>query len=735
MQIARTLVALLLFGCLAATAYQPAGAEEGAEAKPNPELLEKVDAILQDLPVVQADPVWFVGERLQQLGDEATEPLRAKLTDGDAATVLACSYALLRLGAQRDATIALEALIADPKVNLKRRIDAAALLGNHGGGLAIARLQGMAQNEAMDEHLRVEVAKSLWRLTHGVEAQSTLIQMKNKAKSVAARNEAILALGRFGQHEAVKADLEALSEMPGDLGDEARGILIRVARLDKAVKRDQFSKELIGEVVQKVKDLYAPDTTDADEQKQLQPRSMASDAARALVRSIDDFNDYLDEEDYRELLEGVHSNYSGIGAWVGMRNELFTILTPMYGQPAFKAGLKSMDVVTKIDGVEIKDMKLNDIIKRLKGPAKTQVTVTIIRRGWDKPRDITITRDRIEIPMVLSKLLPGKIGYIRLNGFQEDANLNKSTSRELQRAIVDFKAKGVRGLLVDLRNNPGGLLSEAVEVCQKFLPRGELIVYSKGKVFPRRNYYSRVIGRPLWDGPMVVMINEGSASASEIVAGALRDHKRAKLVGQKSFGKGSVQQLIPVATTNDLTRLKLTIAKYYLPSDECIHRHGIKPDVEVEEPDIGPTEVEARWKLNENRDLEQWVEANFKKHPETFMRLLDFDGYSTEEYPGFEDLYASLTEKYPKLILDKDVVRKELRESLRAYARDKLGHEDYPVDVQESLVLQRALVELGEMMEEGLPEDVPLYKAFREKFAEADKVAEKSTGEGSEPQP
>ncbi|MBN2712049.1 MAG: PDZ domain-containing protein, partial [Planctomycetes bacterium] len=479
------------------------------------------------------------------------------------------------------------------------------------------------------------------------------------------------------------------------------------------------------EIMNKVRTNYAPDETDSEELDQLQAKALSNEAARALLGSIDPFNDYFDEDTLNDFREQLESSYGGIGAFVGMRNGWFTILTPMYNKPAYKAGLHSMDVITKIDGVDITKLRLNGIIKMLKGPPNTEVVVTVQRKGWDKPKEIAVVRDTIDIPSVYTQKLPGNIGYIKMTGFNEGNPREhiKGTDDLLREALVEFNRDNVNGIILDLTNNPGGVLQTAVDVCRKFLDRGKLIVYSKGKpdVYPRRNYFT-LDNDPLYDGPLVVMVNSGSASASEIVSGALKDHKRAVLVGTKTYGKGSVQQLIPLRTTHGLTRLKLTIAKYYLPNDECIHKKGIEPNVTVEEPEMTPNESEARWKIREDRDLQNWIEKNFAKYEQKLRELMAFDGFKAENYPEMDSLVKLFQEKYPKLVIDPEMVRKEFRYALRNYLRNNKG-EDMPVDIEDNHILQYAIFKLGEMIPNGLPK-LPIYEEVSKRVAEEIKVAE-----------
>ena len=753
---------------------------------------EQIQAHLQKLDAADLEQVWSIAEKLTALGPASKPSLEERIKEASPLETIALGYALLRHGAQRAGTQALTRMMQDKKTLPARQIQAAALLGTHGGPYADWHIRKLLKDKALPERLRVELAKSLWKLTNGRSALDHLQLFAQESENESCRAEATLALGRFGRLELVTKELQALSNTPGRLGEEAQSLLALGNAIEKDQEQDEFPARLISEIIskvrtysapdegirivneelrklardpgpigeearallalsknartrlrrrdfpadliteimEKVRSRYAPDETDQEEQEQLQTKTLAEQAARALLGSIDQFNDYLDEESLRSMEEQLRSSYGGIGAWVGMRNGRFTILTPMFGKPAYKAGLRSMDTVEKIDDTDITKMRLNKIISMLKGPPNTQVKVTVIRQGWKKARDFEIQRDTISLPSVLSQKLPGNIGYVRLNAFNEGDPRQKilGTHTLLKKALEEFKRDKVKGVVLDLTNNPGGLLQTSVDVCRLFLQPGQLIVYSKGKpeVHPRQNYHS-LDRPPLYDGPLVVMVNRGSASASEIVAGALKDWGRAPLVGEKTFGKGSVQKLIRLATTRGLTRLKLTIAKYYLPKGKCIHGPnkpdgGIKPDIEVKQADLSPLEIEAHWQIDENRDIENWLKEKFSKHEKVFRELLAFDNYSPEGYPGFEELHKQLNARYPKLHIEPDTLRKEIRFHLRRFLKNNRG-EDVPVDIEENAILQHALMRLGEMIPGGLPE-VPVYQALRRRLEEeAEEVA------------
>lgn len=725
---ARALLALLLSA--AASLW---GAEPPAPATaPAPATLE---AILASLPADDG-PVREQLAALSRLpaGDDAAreallERLREQGAKAAPAGKVAIGGALMLLGEQKDGVALAETVVNDSQAPFARRLEAVAVMAAYGGEYAGTRLRWLQKNadaSGLPPRLRVELSKGLWELSYDPAAAKQLQGFAFGAGvPAAARDAAVLALGRYGRYESNKADdplrvaLRELAQAPGDLGTEARLLRQLDSRHSKDVARDEFASRLLSEVVEKIRSRYAFDPNNAEEVEQIKPEKLATNAARALVRSLDDFSDYLDADDYQEMINSMHGDYGGIGAYVGMRNGFFTVLTPMYDKPAWKAGLRAMDIITKIDGEEIGKLGLDKIIKKLKGQPDTKVKVTVVRKGADEPFDVVVDRQIITMPMMFYRMLPGGIGYIRLTGFQEDPERRISTSSELKRALTALKKENVKGVILDLRNNPGGLLTEAVSVCENFLKRNLLVVFSKGTFQPRRNYVSKILGDPTFTGPLAVLINGGSASASEIVAGALRDHKRATLIGEKSFGKGSVQMLLPIETAAN-SRLKLTIAKYYLPSGECIHGRdkGIKPHVEVEEPKFSPAERELRLKQMENRDIAVWLEENFDKNKDAFMALLEFDGNDCSRYPGFDGLFKLLTEKYPNLKLDRETVRRELRANLFSFIRESRGIEGYPVDLMESDALKRAIVVIGEKIG-GLP-DVPVYNAFKDKWKEED---------------
>ncbi|NPA41588.1 MAG: S41 family peptidase [Aquificae bacterium] len=327
-------------------------------------------------------------------------------------------------------------------------------------------------------------------------------------------------------------------------------------------EEDEYSYlKLFSDVLKIVKDNYVEEPSLKD---------MIYGALSGMVSSLDPFSAFFPPEKYREFMQETEGEFGGIGIEISMEKGRPIVVAPIEGTPAFKAGLRAGDIIIAVDGEDTFGKSLLEIVKQIRGKPGTKVKLTIMRKGADKPFTVEITRAIIKIESV-KYIKHDEIGYIKLTQFQH------YTSRDLKKAIKDLLAQDVRGFIIDLRNNPGGLLSEAVKVSDLFLDEGKLIVYTKGRR-DEEKYYSKeppVIPDYI---PVVVLINKGSASASEIVTGALKDHGRATIVGEKSFGKASVQNIIPL---EDGSALKLTVAYYYTPKGQLIHKKGIKPDVEV----------------------------------------------------------------------------------------------------------------------------------------------------------
>ena len=295
-------------------------------------------------------------------------------------------------------------------------------------------------------------------------------------------------------------------------------------------------------------------------------------AIRGMLQSLDPHSSFLRVDDFKELQMETKGSFTGIGIEISMRDGMLTVVSPIEGTPAFRQGLRAADRIVRIDGETTKDISLMDAVKKLRGPKGTPVVVSIMREGWTEFRDITIVRDVIPIHSVRSKLLEPGYAHIRISNFQA------KTTHDFRTALNDLQKEGeIEGLILDLRNNPGGLLDQAVQLSDVFLEQG-VIVSTKGRIREQNMVFEAKNNGQEYGFPIVVLVNEGSASASEIVAGALQDHKRAMIIGTQTFGKGSVQTIIPL---NDGAGLRLTTARYYTPSGASIQAKGIAPDLEV----------------------------------------------------------------------------------------------------------------------------------------------------------
>ncbi len=303
------------------------------------------------------------------------------------------------------------------------------------------------------------------------------------------------------------------------------------------------------------------------------PEELSKGAINGLLRTLDPHSSFMDKETYQNRKEETEGKFGGLGIEITVRDSFITIVTPIDDTPAEKAGLMAGDKIIKINGISTKDMNLMDAVKKLRGKIGTDVTITIHREEAGKPFDVTITRAEIKIKSVKYKMMENGMGYLRILSFSQ------ATTREAKAAMREFKKQEMNGLVLDLRNNPGGLLKQSVDMSDLFLSGGKVIVSTRGRTDDQNSKFMSNSAGSYTDFPIVVLINAGSASASEIVAGALQDLNRAIVVGTQSFGKGSVQT---IRQLSDGAGLSLTTARYYTPSGKMIHGIGIKPDIEIE---------------------------------------------------------------------------------------------------------------------------------------------------------
>lgn len=350
----------------------------------------------------------------------------------------------------------------------------------------------------------------------------------------------------------------------------------KVSALDKGIYKDI---RIFNEVFDMIKKNYVDE---------VQPQTLIQGAINGMVKTLDPHSVFMTADMYKELEVETQGRFGGIGIEISLLKDVLTVVSPIEDTPAYNAGVKSGDQIIKIDGKSTKDITVMEAVKKLRGPKDTKVTITIMRENMPKPKDIVLTRAIIQIKSVKSKTFESNIGYIRVASFHE------KTADDLRKNLKEMEAKihPLKGLVLDLRNDPGGLLVQAIEVADIFLESG-VIVSTHGRT---KNMESKVLAKDNGNEitcPIVVLVNEGTASAAETVAGALQDNGRALIIGAKTFGKASVQTVIPLA---DGSALKLTTARYYTPNGRSIQAEGIKPDIVVkfirqtEDADSSPDE-------------------------------------------------------------------------------------------------------------------------------------------------
>jgi len=370
----------------------------------------------------------------------------------------------------------------------------------------------------------------------------------------------------------------------------------------------------------------------ADYVEPVSDKKLLEDAVQGMLSGLDPHSAYLDANSFKDMRVETEGKFGGLGIEVTMENGFVKVVSPIEDTPAARAGIKPGDLVIRLDEKAVKGLTLTEAVRLMRGKPGTDITLTIVREGVSKPLKITLTRAVIKIQSVKSRLLEPGFGYVRITQFQSGTEKGLA---EVVRKLETENKGALRGMILDLRNNPGGVLNAAVGVSDAFLDKG-LIVYTEGRVEDSRMRKSAVPGDLIKGAPMVVLINGGSASASEIVAGALQDHRRAVIMGTKSFGKGSVQTIVPISNG---AALKITTARYYTPNGRSIQASGIEPDIITEEARLTKSETADRLKEADlARHLENGDEPLKKKaEPKKEDNQNDKKNAETGKAPTVED--------------------------------------------------------------------------------------------------
>ncbi len=368
--------------------------------------------------------------------------------------------------------------------------------------------------------------------------------------------------------------------------------------------------------------------------EEVDDRTLLKNAIKGMLTELDPHSAYLEADAFKDLQISTSGEFGGLGIEVGMEDGFIKVVSPIDGTPADKAGIKAGDTIIKLDEKPIKGLSLNEAVEQMRGKPGTPITLTVMREGTPQPLVIEVKRAIIVVESVKSRMLESEYGYARITQFQVHTGKNLAKALTELQKNKDGKPKALKGLILDLRNNPGGVLQAAVEVSDLFLDGG-LIVYTKGRLPNSEIRFSATTGDVLKKTPIIVLVNGGSASASEIVAGALQDQNRAVIMGTKTFGKGSVQTVLPL---NDESALKLTTARYYTPNGRSIQAQGITPDLKVDTAKLTKVdgsesfyrEADLRGHL-ENGELEKAIESSKDKKEESLAE---------EDYQIYEALNA-----------------------------------------------------------------------------------------------
>ena len=371
------------------------------------------------------------------------------------------------------------------------------------------------------------------------------------------------------------------------------------------------------DIFARVKSDYVEDVDD---------KTLLEHAIRGMLSGLDPHSTYLDPDEYKELKIGTTGKFGGLGIQVGMEDGFVKVISPIDDTPAFHAGLESGDLIIRLDDKSVKGMSLNDAVKIMRGEPGTDIKLTVIREGADKPLPFTVTRDIISVNSVKSRILEPDYGYVRISNFQS------KTARDLVTELGNLKKTNeneLKGLVLDLRNNPGGVLSAAADVSDAFINSGKL-VYTKGRIENSDFEFNAKPGDIMNGLPLVVLINGGSASASEIVAGALQDHHRAVIMGSKSFGKGSVQTIQELRSGG---AVKITTARYFTPSGRSIQGEGITPDITLDRYSITDAKDEASLRIKES-DLNGSISNPTQSQKDAIKKAEDEGSDEKEKQPA-----------------------------------------------------------------------------------------------------
>ena len=703
----------------------------------------RVERMVLLLDKRQGDSFWSLVSRIEELGKPAIPALKSRLAAESEKTRLGCAKALLGLGDSAARREALKTLgdLAEKSKDRDIKIDAIGVYGLVGDpDDIIDRLEEQLASET-DPGILISLAVCLWDVDNLASARNKLLDLLGSRDS-AVSQEAALALAESGNYDdgRVKNALRRLRNEPTPRGRRA-DLLYRLMKLEKQLddrlfkgsavpegtdmkkllekKEERISSlearlekmelggpggtqargdKLLEEIITKIQKLYV------DKDKTTRERLVRA-AVKGMVRSLDDHSVFMEAEDSKSFQEDIKGRYAGIGTQITkVPGGALEVLRPIYGGPAYKAGILSGDLIIEVEGQRSAKLEMDAVKNLLRGPSGTEVKLKVLRRGWSEAREFTFRRATIKVSSVLHEALPGEVGYIKLNQF------GGSSTEEFTEALEDLEKDGLKGLIIDFRNNPGGYLPVAEKIADLFV-RGKLpIVTQKGLASedgPERSTFPTEKARTGY--PIVCLVNEHSASASEVVSGCLQDYDRATLVGQRTYGKGSVQRLVGVDSEKG-AMLKITVQYWYLPLGRCINTirdakglvtkaGGVEPDVKVLQ------KLPALWRLEERRSLRnnEALVGYTEKHLDALRSIATLgDRGDPSRYPGLEKVLASVETKGTEAD-----VRQVIRDILRRKLEDERGRQ-FALDLQEDLQLQQGILILLKAMRKN-PAEIAEY--------------------------
>lgn len=692
-----------------------------------PQQVEQVFAEVAKSDISQA---WSFIPKLQSLGRTAQPEIKKGLTHADARVRLVAAIATYQAQERADAVAAMQKLAGEGDSAVRRttasilstlaRRDSRDIPRDIQQGLIKFFRDEAGKAKAGDDRLlEIALLQAQWRINESIEPRRSLRDIFNaSARNPIARNASALALAEMGDMASleVRRHLRDMAVYPTAEGQMA-ALQLQISELEDRVADlmqrnpaagSKYDFSLLIEAMDKLKESYVdPDKIDA--------KKLIENAAKGMCAGIDPYTAYYDEKAIEQLRkEDLEGEYGGIGARVSMRKDRagigwLTIAEPIFSGPAYRIGLRSGDTITQVNGESTANQDLQLLVSKLRGKVGEKVKIKVYSRRWREEREFELARETVTLETTMASLLPGNIGYVKLTTFGE------KHTEEVAAAIKDLTDKGAVSFILDLRDNSGGYLDTSVEIANLFLEKGLIVVESRGR--GQRDETYRTKEAAMTTKPLVVLVDGGSASASEILAGALRDQGRATLVGERTYGKGSVQKLKMLKTTDDKTAVRMTIAKWYLPSGKSVHsdvaeENGILPDVVVknEPPDLW-IEVEADH-LRLGGKIDAYLREKFPANKELFKKLADYDGGDPAAYPDFDALFTSLETR-----ASKDEVRQILREEARRAVADDRG-KSLPCDIEVDRQLQRGILEVCKAAKVAV-DDIAEYKTLPKSFEAA----------------